>query len=334
VVTVRRTLLPGLALLLAIGFTARLLAGMAPVNHLVLAILLGLAVGNTVGIPSLARPGTGTHKLWLKTGIVLLGASVALDRVVDAGPRMLVLVAVAVTATILLVEALARLAFHIDDETGSLLAAGSGVCGVSAVVAIAESIDADEAAVAYAATTILLFDAVTLVAYPVVAAVLGLPDRIFGIWAGLTMFSTGPVTAAGFAVSETAGEWAVLVKLTRNAAIGLVAVGYAAADASIRESTTTAAKRGWTQRLWTPFPKFIIGFAAVVVIANLGLLSEGEIASLANAADWLFLLAFAGLGLEIQVSELHETGYRPVLVVLVALLLVSSVGLAVVVAMF
>ncbi|MBP1987031.1 putative integral membrane protein (TIGR00698 family) [Halolamina salifodinae] len=336
----RRSLLPGLALLLGLGLVARLLASVAPANHLVLAILLGLVVGNTVGIPSLTRAGVGTHKLWLKTGIVLTGASVALDRVAAAGPRVLVLVAGVVTATLLLVEALSRVAFHIDGETGSLLAAGSGICGVSAVVAVAESIDADEAAVAYAATTVLLFDALTLVAYPLVGAALGLPDRIFGIWAGLTMFSTGPVTAAGFAVSETAGEWAVLVKLTRNAAIGVVAVAYAVLYARGRTQERgdgdggDGAEQGLLARIWEPFPKFVVGFVAVVAVANLGLLSTADLASLSNAADWLFLLAFAGLGLEIRLSELRETGYRPVLVVLVTLLVVSSVGLVVVQATF
>ena len=336
-----RSLLPGLALLLALGLGARLLAGVLPLNHLLLAILLGLAVGNTFGVPDPASAGVGTHKLWLKTGIVLTGASVALDRVVAAGPQLLLLVAGAVTVTILLVEGLARLAFRIDDETGSLLAAGSGICGVSAVVAVAESIDADETAVAYAATTILLFDAVTLATYPAVAAAIGLPDRVFGIWAGLTMFSTGPVTAAGFAVSETAGEWAVLVKLTRNAAIGLVAVAYAGAYASTRTSadakgsnTTRDGHSGILARLWAPFPKFVVGFVAVVAIANLGLLDGPEITSLANAADWLFLLAFAGLGMEIRLDELRATGYRPVLAVLVTLLAVSSVGLTIVRAAF
>ncbi|MFD1525812.1 YeiH family protein [Halolamina salina] len=328
-VSVRGSIVPGLALLVGLGLGARLFAAIVPLNHLLLAILLGLAVGNLVGVPETVRAGVGTHKLWLKTGIVLTGASVALDRVVAAGPKLLVLVAGALTATVLLVEALSRLAFRIDGETGSLLAAGSGVCGVSAVVAVAESIDADETTVAYAATTILLFDAVTLVAYPAVGTALALPDRTFGIWAGLTMFSTGPVTAAGFAVSETAGEWAVLVKLVRNAAIGLVAVAYAGVYAST-SGESAGGDRGTVARLWTPFPKFVVGFLAVVAIANLGLLSGAEIDSLANAADWLFLLAFAGLGLEIRLDDLRETGYRPVLVVLVALLAVSSVGLAVV----
>ncbi|GAB7095029.1 YeiH family protein [Halolamina litorea] len=330
----RRSLLPGLALLLGLGLAARLLGSVTPANHLVLAILLGLVVGNTVGVPGIVRAGVGTHKLWLKTGIVLTGASVALDRVAAAGPQVLLLVAGAVTATILLVEGLARVAFRIDDETGSLLAAGSGVCGVSAVVAVAESIEADEAAVAYAATTILLFDALTLVAYPLVGAALALPDRVFGVWAGLTMFSTGPVAAAGFAVSETAGEWAVLVKLTRNAAIGVVAVGYAVLYARRREHGDDSTDRGLLVRVWEPFPKFVVGFVAVVAVANLGLLSEAGITSLGNAADWLFLLAFAGLGMEIRLDDLRETGYRPVLVVLVALLAVSSLGLAVVQAVF
>ncbi|WP_379733091.1 putative sulfate exporter family transporter, partial [Halolamina salina] len=109
----RGSIVPGLALLVGLGLGARLFAAIVPLNHLLLAILLGLAVGNLVGVPETVRAGVGTHKLWLKTGIVLTGASVALDRVVAAGPKLLVLVAGALTATVLLVEALSRLAFRI-----------------------------------------------------------------------------------------------------------------------------------------------------------------------------------------------------------------------------
>lgn len=327
-----RRLLPGLVALVAIGLTARAVASVVPsMNYLIVAIVIGIVIANTYGVSSWAQPGVGTHNVWLETGIVVMGASVALDRVLAAGPSILLLVIGTVLATLVVVEALARGVFAIHEETGSLLAAGSSICGVSAVVAIAESIDADETRIAYAAATVLLFDAATLFVYPLVGHVLQLSDTVFGIWAGLTMFSTGPVTAAGFAFSETAGEWALLVKLTRNALIGLAAIGYALHYARRTEGSGVAESvSGGVAHLWETFPKFVLGFLGVMVVANLGVLGDPAITSLSNASDWAFMLAFAGLGLEIDIDDLRSTGYRPILVVLVGLVAVSTTVLLVV----
>ncbi|WP_114579071.1 YeiH family protein [Saliphagus sp. LR7] len=338
-----RTLFPGLALLLGIGLTGRLVATVIPVHHLIITIALGLLIGNLYGIPDWAQTAVGTHKLWLELGIVVMGASVALDRVIAAGPAILLLVVATVITTIVVIELLARIVFVIQEETGSLLAAGSGICGVSAVVAIAESIAANDTRIAYAAATVLLFDATTLFVYPLVGHTLGLSETVFGIWAGLTMFSTGPVTAAGFAFSKTAGEWALLVKLTRNSLIGLVAIAYAiyyARTTAEIESKTVTADGGtagsaieW-RFLWDTFPKFVIGFLALMVVANLGFLSNAEVTSLANLSDWAFLIAFAGLGLDIQLDDLRSTGYKPILVVLTGLVIVATVMLLVVQTLF
>jgi uncharacterized integral membrane protein (TIGR00698 family) len=337
----RRTLLPGIIFLLAIGLVGRLVASALPINHLIVTILLGLIIGNFYGIPDWTRTAVGTHKVWLELGIVVMGASVALDRVLAAGPTVFFLVVATVATTVLVVELLARFVFTIQEETGSLLAAGSGICGVSAVVAIAKSIHADDACVAYAAATILLFDTTTLFVYPLVGHVLGLSTTVFGIWAGLTMFSTGPVTAAGVAYSQNAGQWALLVKLTRNALIGFVAIAYAVYYARKRDSpdSNEVAADGGTntvswQFLWETFPRFVIGFLVVMVVANVGLLTAAQIDSLSHLSDWAFLIAFAGLGLEFQVDELRSTGYKPILVVLSGLFVVATVMLVVVQALF
>jgi uncharacterized integral membrane protein (TIGR00698 family) len=329
-----RRLGPGLVVLAALGAAARLVAAVVPsTSALVVAIVIGLVVANAVGVPDWARPGAGTHKLWLETGIVLMGAGVGLGRVVAAGPQLLALVVLSVTATIVAVEAFARFAFSIHEETGSLLAAGSGICGVSAVVATAESIGVDEARLAYAAATILLFDTVMVFVYPFVGHWLDLSGTVFGVWAGLTMFSTGPVTAAGFAFSEVAGEWAVLVKLTRNSLIGVAAIVYAVTYAA-RRSDAAVEGRGRVRFLWDTFPKFVLGFFAVLLVANAGLLDAGQIASLRNVSNWAFLLAFAGLGLDIDLADLRATGYRPILAVLSGLLVVATAMLLIVQATF
>ena len=322
-----RRLAPGLGVLFALGLLARGITAIIPIgSHLIVVIGLGVFMANTLGIPDWAVAGVKTHSLWLEVGIILMGVTIAFQQVVDAGLQVLLIVGVAVCATVLVVEVLAREFFDIPEKIGSLLAAGSGICGVSAVAAVAGSIKPDQQQIAYAAATVLLFDAITLIIYPTVGHLLGLSDFVFGIWAGTTMFSTGPVTAAGFAYSRNAGEWAVLVKLTRNAFIGVVVIGYVLYY-SRRGSTDATVDHTW-RYLWESFPKFIIGFVVLMILGSAGVLSDTQIIALDNASNWLFLVAFAGLGLSIDIGELRESGIKPVGVVSISLLLVSGLTLS------
>ena len=314
---------PGLALLVAGALLSRLVAGAVDgLQPLVVAVALGALVGNTVGTPDAAEPGVGVDKLFLETGIVLLGAAVVVEEFLAAGPTVLGLVVVAVGGGLLLAELIARVLFRLDGTTPSLLAAGASVCGVSAVVAIGRVLDARGSAITFAAATVLLFDAVTLVAFPLAGEWLGLTGRQFGVWAGVSMFSTGPVAAAGFAYSPEAGQWATVTKLARNSLLGGVAVAYSLAY------TARSATEPGVRRLWAEFPKFLLGFLAVAAIANSGVLSAAALESIGRVSDALFTLAFVGLGLSIRVREMRDVGAAAVGAVLVHLLTVSALALA------
>lgn len=317
---------PGLGLLGGVAGLSVLVAGRVPyVNALILAIIIGAFIVNIVGLPDWVAPGVETHGLFLKTGIVLLGTQVAIGQVLARGPTLLLLVTATVGCGVLFVELLSRSFLPVDEKTGSLLAAGSSICGVSAVVAVASGIDADETDIAFVAATILLFDALTLVAFPLIGTILALPDEAFGVWAGLSMFSTGPVTAAGFTYSEVAGQWATMTKLIRNSLIGGVVVGYSLYYASgAAASEVSASSR---RDIMTRFPKFMLGFLALMVIANVGVLSPGDIETLGQLPDWLFLLAFVGLGTEIKLSAIRDTGPRPILIVLLYLMVIGALTL-------
>jgi len=323
VVDAARPYAPGLALLVAGALLSRLLAGAVDgLQPLVVAVALGALVGNTVGTPDAAEPGVGVDKLFLETGIVLLGAAVVVEEFLAAGPTVLGLVVVAVGGGLLLAELIARVLFRLDGTTPSLLAAGASICGVSAVVAIGRVLDARGSAITFAAATVLLFDAVTLVAFPLAGEWLGLTGRQFGVWAGVSMFSTGPVAAAGFAYSPEAGQWATVTKLARNSLLGGVAVAYSLAY------TARSATEPGVRRLWAEFPKFLLGFLAVAAIANSGVLSAAALESIGRVSDALFTLAFVGLGLSIRIREMRDVGAAAVGAVLVHLLTVSALALA------
>lgn len=327
-----RRLLPGLLLLGLIGGTARILSISLHGNHLLFAIVLGLLISNTIGVPDWAEAGIGTHKLWLEAGIVMMGARLVLDQFFEAGPLLLMLVPSVVVASLLYVELLARNVMGLTDKLSTLLATGTSICGVSAIVAVSGGIKARENDIAYAVATILLFDAITLFAYPLIGSQLGLPDRVYGIWAGLSMFSTGPVTAAGFIYSDVAGQWATITKLARNVFIGFVAVGYSIYYARRNVAADRIDNR--VGYVWDRFPKFIIGFVLVMMVASLGFLSSDQIASMKNGYKWAFLLAFAGLGLNINVRDMRDTGFRPIATVLVGLTTVSVLSLSLLLVLF
>jgi uncharacterized integral membrane protein (TIGR00698 family) len=350
-------LVPGLGLLVAIALLARGFAGFLPIPALLAAVLVGGVLANTVGVPSRFEAGVDTYKLWLEVGIVLMGVRVSLDALLDAGPTLLVLVVGVVGFTIGVAELLAR-TFDLQRRLGSLVAAGASVCGVSAVVAVAGAIRANEEHVAYATSTVLIFDALTLFTYPALGQLLGLPDRVFGIWAGLTMFSTGPVTAAGFAYSDVAGQWATVTKLTRNVLLGGLVVAYSilyaetssepgsevksgseSESAAESESepktksqiqTETESRVSFFRSLWDGFPKFVLGFLSLVVLASAGVFTEAELVRIEQAYRLAFLVAFAGLGTSIAVGDLRDTGIRPLAVLALTLGVVSMVSLAVI----
>lgn len=316
-----RELLPGLVLLTVVAVTAQALGSRIPfLTPLVLAVAIGALITNVVGLPERAEQGLKKHSLLLETAIVLLGASLSLDAIIAAGPLIVALVLFVVVFGLLLMTALARLA-NLNGRMGSLLAAGSSICGISAIAAVAPACNARQTQIAHAAATILLFDAVTLVAFPAAGQFLDLEPQFYGIWIGLSMFSTGPVAAAGFAHSATAGEWATMTKLARNALIGVVVLGY-----SILYTSRGASEPGQPMgRVWTDFPKFLFGFVLIAVLVNSGVLPDAVVTSLTITSDVLFLLAFAGLGFEIRLAEMYETGLVPVGIVGIHLLIVSGV---------
>src|ERR1700691_2153660 len=159
-------LLPGLFLLAAVGWAGKFvyqsIARYGKAHHLTLpnieyvlwAILIGLVISNIVGIPALFRPGLATYEFWLKAGIVLLGSRFILGDVLKLGGVSLILVAIEITVSLLFMTALGK-AFGLSPKLTDLLAIGSSICGVSAIIAAQGAIDADEEDSSYAIAAVL-----------------------------------------------------------------------------------------------------------------------------------------------------------------------------------
>ncbi len=319
-------LFPGLLILLLGALISFVISNLTSFNGLIISIALGFIFANTVGVPEWSKKGIATHKLWLETGISVMGARVAVGQFLGVGSKVLLVVFGVFLFTIFYIEFLSRKIYGITDQLGSLLAAGSSVCGVSAIVAVAGAIRARSEQIAYAVGTILLFDALTLTIYPVVGRLLNLSDIVFGTWAGVSMFSTGPVVAVGFTYSEDAGQWATIAKLARNALIGIVAISYAIYYT--RMSTTSGTNRVYY--IWSKFPKFIFGFTFMVILSSVGFISENEFEILKILYRFLFLIAFFGLGSNIVVSDMTKSGFKPIITLTTSFITISLSSLIII----
>ncbi len=136
-------------------------------------------------------------------------------------------------------------------------------------------------------------------------------DSAFGMWAGLAVDNTAEATAAGALYSDAAGKFAVLAKTTRNATISFVVLGYALYWAKKSGGNEITNK---TAFLWQKFPKFVLGFIAISLLATLNVFTKPQMNDLANLSRWAFLLTFAGVGLQTDLREMKKQGMRPFVV--------------------
>src|SRR6185437_540712 len=209
-------LVPGLGLLLVIGLAGKAIeqgiAAYGKAHHLALpnieyvlwSIIIGLIVANTIGVPRIFRAGVATYEFWLKLGIVLLGVRFLLGDVLKLGGVSLVAAGLELTLSIVLMTWLGR-AFGLTPKLTSLLAIGSSICGVSAIIAAKGAIDAEDEDASYAMAAVLALGAFSLFVFPAIGHALGMNDKMFGMWAGLAVDNTAEATAAGALFSDTAG---------------------------------------------------------------------------------------------------------------------------------
>jgi uncharacterized integral membrane protein (TIGR00698 family) len=312
-------LVPGVLLLATVGyagkFLERFITRYGKTHHLVLpnieyvlwAILIGLIISNTIGVPAIFRAGVATYEFWLKAGIVLLGARFLIGDVLKLGGLSLALVFIEVTLSLAFMTVLGR-AFKLKPKLITLLAVGSSICGVSAIIATQGAIDADEEDSSYAIAAILALGAISLFTFPLIGHWLHLTDRGYGLWAGLAVDNTAEASAAGALFSDAAGKVAVLAKTCRNAMIGFVVLGYALYWASKGQAAKVENKVAF---LWSKFPKFILGFLLISLLASIGFFAKPQIIAIGNLSRWAFLLTFAGVGLRTNLRDLGKQGVRP-----------------------
>ena len=320
----QRGIWPGLVLtgtITAAAFSLRELPGAAMLSPMILAVLAGMVFANVLGRQPPARAGLAfsQHTL-LRLGIVLLGFQLTAGQVLAFGAGGLAIAASALAATFVFTLALGRL-LGIDAGLVRLIAAGTSICGASAIVAANSVARAHEADVTYSIACITLFGTIAMLAYPLLAPVLGLDPYGFGIWAGASIHEVAQVVGAGFQVGEAAGETGVVAKLARVALLAPVVlllgmlVRHGSGDASSQRPSV---------------PWFVFGFMAVVALNSQVDLPAEAIQAAGIVTTALLTIGLGAVGLQTDISSIRSRGFAPLLLGLAATLFIASFSLALV----
>jgi uncharacterized integral membrane protein (TIGR00698 family) len=286
-----------------------------------LALLLGAGLRPLLTVDAEARRVVQfASKRVLQAAIVLLGGTFGLGRVLEIGrssaPVMLGTLTVALIAAAVLGRAL-----RIAPRLTTLIGVGTSICGASAIGAVSGVVAASEAEIAYAISTIFVFNVVAVLIFPLIGHALSLSQHAFGVWAGTAVNDTSSVVAAATTFGHTAGSVAVVTKLARTTMIVPIVLALA-----VRQARTTAAPE--RAHVWRALPFFLVWFVAASALNTAGLVPGSAVHALSHTASILIAIALAAIGLSTSPQAIRRTGFRPLLLGAVLWLVVAVTGLA------
>lgn len=299
----------------------------------IIALFMGTII-NSFFHPAWMKPALKfTSKRILKMAIILLGASLSIKVIVDVG-KMTFFVMIFTFAMCFGGGYFVRKLFGLNWKLSNLISAGTGICGGSAIAAIAPVIDADDKDIAFAMSSTFLFDMVMIALYPLMGKALGMNDMAYGIWAGTSVNDTASVVASGYAFSEAAGDFATMVKLTRTIAIIPTVLVFAWIGIRVKQKEMQKTE-GKKVNIVKIVPWFICGFLALAILNSTVDIPADVSAAVKNTSKFLMVTALAAIGLNTSLLDFKKAGLRPMfygvtidtLVTLTALVVIYCMGL-------
>lgn len=302
-------------------------------TYVAVLLLIGMLIRNTIGIPALFQAGTIAARPIIKPGIIILGAYYMWADVLRVGMIGLVLVLAFVLGTCVLISIWGRRG-RVDEGLAGVMAAGVGVCGVSAAVAVAPVVNAKPRDFFYAIGTILLFGTLGLFTFPYIGKAVGMSEPVFGAWVGTAILNTAQLVAAA--------TWYGHESLLTANIINIVRVGFIPALVIwtiyfyvIRPSQACGVD-GQKLDCWKvvkeKFPIFILGFFLMVTLNQLGLFTKEHASILGkDLLKIFFAIGFAGVGLNIAFGDLRKAGGKAFAIGFISAVVKASISAIVVI---
>lgn len=294
----------------------------------VIGIVLGIMINNFWGKPQNAQKGISfTSKKVLQWSIIVLGSGLSLSQVWSTGMDSFLVMIVTLCAAFLAAYGFGKL-LGIPFRLKTLIGVGTAICGGSAIAAVSPIIEAEEMEVAYAISTIFLFNIIAVLLFPPLGHMMGFSDKAFGLWAGTAINDTSSVVAAGYSFSNAAGAYATIVKLTRTTMIIPISLVFAFITAY--EKKKAAAKdKSVNYSFKKIFPWFIIYFLLASLLNTMGAFSQNTIAILNDVAKFMIVMALTAVGLNADFKKMMKSGLKPMFLGLIVWITVSCASILV-----
>ncbi|MGM0500544.1 MAG: YeiH family protein [Bacillota bacterium] len=307
--------LAGIILTILLALTAKAVSTYIPMHIIsasVFALILGMLLNPIIKEVYIFNKGIKfVSKKILKTGIVLMGLTLSFSQVLSVGGYSLIVMTFTLMTAFGGGYLVGRL-FNMNWKLSSLISAGTGVCGGSAIAAVAPTIEAENSDIAYAISATFIFDILMVILFPIAGRYLGMSDLGFGLWAGTAVNDTSSVVAAGYAFSDAAGSFAVIVKLTRTLSIVPIVMIFSIINA--RENRRLGIKESEQDEkvsIRNIFPYFILLFLVMVAVKSTGIISADLSSNIASISKFMMVMALGAIGLTTNFNEVSDSGIKP-----------------------
>ncbi len=301
-----KKLIPGLTLVTIIAIIAWLLGQQftiigAPIFGIILGMIGGIFLKQTIYKPGIKF----SSKKILQFSIILIGFDMNLYNIFKVGLQSLSVIIFTLSAAFITAYFLGK-KLKINPHTTTLIGVGTAICGGSAIAATAPVIKADDKEIAYGISTIFLFNIIAVFVFPFLGHILHMSDAGFGMWSGTAINDTSSVVAASYTYSNAAGNFAVVVKLTRT--LMIIPITLFLAIYTSKKSNTEQ-----HYSIIKIFPWFIIGFILASIISTFTGLPDTIQNHLVIAGKFFIVMAMVAIGLNTHFKDMINKGYKPIL---------------------
>ena len=324
----KSTILPGLLLTGAIAclaFALRTIPGVSTFSPMILAIVIGMAFHNIIGTPYRAKAGiTFSLKRLLRLAIILLGLQLTASQVAEVGAAGVGIIVATLISTFVFTKWLARM-IGVERKLAELIAAGTSICGASAVIATNTVTEAPDEDVAYAVACVTVFGSISMFLYPALPALLHLDPHAYGLWAGASIHEIAQVVAATFQDGRQAGEFGTISKLSRVMLLAPMVI-----TLGVYSARRTAAHAHGHVRKKPPMPWFVLGFVALVALNSVITIPAAPKGWIVQLTTFLLSVSLAAMGLETDIRKLKAKGLAPLMLGAAAWLFIALFSLTLV----
>ena len=297
-------------------------------DGLIISLIIGIIIKNIR--PDLAIFDSGAKwvgKGLLEFAVMLMGATIFLSEVLEAGATIFIVILFAVSGGMIISYVVGHKLLGLDKKLSILVGTGNSICGNSAIAAVAPVIGANANQVSSAIGISAIIGALEILLLPLLVPSLNIGDYHYGIIAGLSVYAVSQVVAASSVVSQISASTATFVKLTRVILLGPLVIIMTVFFRNETIGNNQNSGSNFFQSLFLYVPWFVIGFILLLVFRNFEIINNSQADFIRSSSKFLFLISMVGIGLSVDVRKVLEVGPKVAITTLSIILFLIITGI-------